>query len=135
MKSMKELREDLAGAVADELKKGNALWHQNISSMPQSLISERTFGGINALYLMQDAVEKGFTDSRWIPRPGEQKDVDPSKKILIKKGEKGTHIEHWGHNKDGDLDFRTVHILIFNSCKIPRRNPCLRQILRWLMAF
>jgi HPt (histidine-containing phosphotransfer) domain-containing protein len=109
MQSLEEIRGNLAKSVADGLKKGNVLWHnQNLpTAMPRSLVSGRNFGGVNALYLMKTAEALGYDDPRWISHPGEQKNVEPDKKILINKGEKGTTIEHWGKNKDNGIEIRT----------------------------
>jgi antirestriction protein ArdC len=110
--NLNELRENMANTVATGLKKGEILWHnQNLpSSTPKSLSSGRRFGGINALYLLEKSLEKGYDNPFWVPHPGEQTNVEPEKKIIVKQGEKGTKVEHWGQNKDdkSKIEPRTV---------------------------
>lgn len=111
MMTLKELRENVANSVAADLKKGKILWHdQNLpTSTPKSLLSGRRFGGINTLYLLEKSLEEGFDNAFWIPRPGEQANVESEKKIFIKKGEAGTKLEHWTQNKDNNtLEPRTA---------------------------
>jgi antirestriction protein ArdC len=102
MKTLEELRGNIADVISADMKKGEVLWHdQRLPSlMPRSLISGREFGGMNALYLMNATVAKGFDSPYWIARPGDQRDVSQEKKIWITKDEKGTKIEHWERKKD-----------------------------------
>lgn len=122
MGNLRELRENAATSVAEDLKKGTALWHKQElpSSMPKSLVSGREFGGINALYLIAAAAESGFGSPYWMPRPGEQKNVEQDKKIFVKKGEKGTAVEFWAKSKDDENKLEPRTATYFNVAQI---NP------------
>lgn len=61
-------RKDLAEKVLDNLKNGTGLWKQGwrCSGMPESGITGKKYHGINNLYLTLIAMERGYTDNRWI---------------------------------------------------------------------
>jgi antirestriction protein ArdC len=121
---LEEMRANLAKSVAEGLKTGKVLWHdQNLpSTMPRSLARGQEFGGLNALYLLSKTAEAGYTDSRWLARPGEQKDVEQDKKIFINKGEKGTTLEHWGKPKDSAEKTKVRTIAYFNVQQVQSKS-------------
>jgi antirestriction protein ArdC len=93
-------REELAKRVAISLEAGVIPWQRYglPLSPPTNAVTGRSYKGVNALFLMERCAENGYTDNRWITASDANKHG-----FLIKNGEQGAVLEHWGENKDGKM--------------------------------
>jgi antirestriction protein ArdC len=93
-------REEFAERVSHSLEAGIIPWQRkNLPDMPvQSAVSGREYSGLNAMYLMEKCAEKGYTDPRFITASEANKNG-----VYVRKGEKGTVLEHWDEGKDGRM--------------------------------
>ena len=121
-------REEFAERVARSLESGVVPWQRkDLPDTPaRSAISGRSYGGINALYLMEKCAEKGYKDPRFITASEANKNG-----FYVRKGEHGTVLEHWTQGNDGRLKPRGY--AVFNaeqlSGKLPIPEPAERPNL------
>ena len=99
-------RKDYAKMLADQFTKQlddcDAEWIKEWTAYGVSesfnAVTKRKYHGINALHLMLVAMDKGYTDPRWVTM-NQIKDIDgkyhPGQDWLLQKGTKGTYIEYW----------------------------------------
>ena len=61
-------RKLLVDAVLKNLEKGTGLWEQGWSggSAPVSAITGKQYNGVNRVFLLLAAMEKGYSDNRWL---------------------------------------------------------------------
>ena len=61
-------RKQLADAVLSNLEKGTGLWAQGWSGggAPVSAITGKRYNGVNRVFLLLAAMEKGYSDNRWL---------------------------------------------------------------------
>jgi antirestriction protein ArdC len=91
-------REELANRIAISLEAGVIPWQRYglPLSPPTNAVTGRSYKGANAICLMERCAENGYTDNRWITASDAKKHG-----FLIKEGEHGAILEHWGEDKDG----------------------------------
>jgi antirestriction protein ArdC len=111
-------REEFAERVAHLLEAGIVPWQRKeLPDMPaRSAVSGRSYGGINALYLMEKCAEKGYKDPRFITASEANKN-----NLYVRKGEHGTVLEHWTQGSDGKLKPRGY--AVFNAEQLNGRLP------------
>jgi antirestriction protein ArdC len=92
-------REELVSRIAISLEAGVIPWQRYglPLSPPINAATGRSYKGVNALFLMERCAENGYTDNRWITASDAKKHG-----FLIKAGEHGAVLEHWGENKEGE---------------------------------
>jgi antirestriction protein ArdC len=93
-------REEFAERVVRSLEAGVIPWQRkDLPDAPmQSAVSGREYSGLNALYLLETCAEKGYTDPRFITVSDANKNG-----LYVRKGEKGTVLEHWAQDSDGKV--------------------------------
>ena len=103
-------REELAERVVRSLEAGVVPWQRkDLPGAPiQGAVSGRSYGGINALYLMESCAEKGYKDPRFITASEANKNG-----LYVRKGEHGTVLEQWTQGNDGRLKPRGY--VVFNA--------------------
>jgi antirestriction protein ArdC len=93
----------LAASVASSLAEGVVPWQNE--SLPASPVrnaaSHRSYGGLNALYLMERCAYSGYKDPRFVTAKQANENG-----LLIRKGEHGTVLEHWTKTDDGKVTAR-----------------------------
>ena len=87
------LRREVCEQLADDIENLGEAWADKWAQpggMPQNPVTGGRYGGGNAAALMCAARQKGFSDNRWCS-------FDDAKDMgwRVRKGEKGTRIEHW----------------------------------------
>jgi antirestriction protein ArdC len=116
----KKRREELAERVARSLDAGLIPWQKKglPDMLVKSAISEREYGGINAIRLMERCAEKGYTDPRFITASEANKNG-----LHVRKGERGVVLEHWTQGDDGKIKPRGYAVFnveqLNGSLKIP----------------
>ena len=103
MAQVEKMREAFAERVARSLGEGVVPWQRReLSTTPvQGAVSGRSYGGANALYLMEKCAEAGYKDPRFITA-SEANKLD----LWVKKGEHGVPLEHWSRKEDGKPEVR-----------------------------
>ena len=93
-------REEFAERVVRSLEAGVIPWQRKDlpDAQIQSAVSGREYSGLNALYLMEKCAEKGYSDPRFITVSEANKNG-----LYVRKGEKGTVLEHWAQDSDGKM--------------------------------
>ena len=93
-------REELAERVSRSLEAGVIPWQRKgLPDAPvKSAVSGREYFGLNAMYLMEKCAEKGYADPRFITASEANKNG-----VYVRKGEKGTVLEHWVEGSDGKM--------------------------------
>ena len=84
-------RKQLVDKVLENLENGAGLWKQGWegSGLPESAITGRKYHGVNSLFLMFVAMDRGYTDNRWLTY-NQMKE----KGWEFKKGEDGKTLGH-----------------------------------------
>ena len=61
-------RKLLVDAVLSNLEKGTGLWEQGWSggSAPVSAVTGKQYNGVNRVFLLLAAMQKGYADNRWL---------------------------------------------------------------------
>ncbi|MDR1732360.1 MAG: ssDNA-binding domain-containing protein [Synergistaceae bacterium] len=110
-------RKELAERVAASLEAGVIPWQRYGLPVapPTNAATGREYKGINALYLLEKCAEKGYRDNKWITLSDANKHG-----FMVKQGENGVALEHWGENKDGKLSVRSYSV--FN---VEQLNACI----------
>ena len=94
VKNNDDYAKEFANLIINQLEKGTAPWQRPWESkshfMPYNPKSDINYTGANALILMAEQTEKGYTDNRWLTykqaaEMGGQ----------VQKGEKGTFLKYW----------------------------------------
>lgn len=102
-----ENRNAFAEKVAELLKNNVIPWENTeIKVLPKSAVSGRNYVGLNAMYLMAQMAEKGYSDPRWITYK-DAKDQENN----VKAGETGVSLEHW--EKQGE-SLKVYSYRVFN---------------------
>ena len=90
----RDFRQEFTDKVIAAIESGQALpwdkpWH-TMQGLPRNAVSGKTYAGGNRVVLGLVAMEKGYTDARWMT-------VKQSNDLggFIRKGEKGVMIERW----------------------------------------
>ncbi|MDR0616349.1 MAG: ssDNA-binding domain-containing protein [Synergistaceae bacterium] len=111
-------RKEFAERVARSLESGVVPWQRkDLPDMPaQSAVSGRSYGGLNALYLMEKCAEKGYKDPRFITASEANKNG-----LYVRKGEHGTVLEHWTRGNDGKIKPRGY--VVFNTEQLNGKLP------------
>ncbi|MDR0764636.1 MAG: ssDNA-binding domain-containing protein [Synergistaceae bacterium] len=111
-------REEFAERVARSLEAGIIPWQRkDLPDTPiQSAVSDREYGGLNALYLMEKCAEKGYDDPRFITASEANKNG-----LYVRKGEHGTVLEHWAEGSDGKM--KPHGYSVFNVQQLNGRLP------------
>jgi antirestriction protein ArdC len=93
-------REEFAERVVRSLEAGVIPWQRKeLPDAPiQSAVSGREYSGLNALYLMEKCAKEGYSDPRFITVSEANKNG-----LYVRKGEKGTVLEHWAQDSDGKI--------------------------------
>ena len=117
-----EKRMEFAERVKDSLADGVVMW-QNLSvplAAPENAESGRPYKGLNALYLLQNASDNGFMESRWLTVKDANKQGDK-----VKTGEKGTSLEYWGTRGDtiGTHSYSVFNVAQLDSFQRPEMPP------------
>jgi putative DNA primase/helicase len=86
--------DQVAGALIRQLKAGTAPWQKPWQPgerfMPYNPTTGNEYHGMNALWLMSQAENRGFGDARWMTfRQAQEQDA------YVRKGEKATPIQFW----------------------------------------
>ena len=87
------LRRAVCEQLADDIEKLGQAWTKKWTQpagMPQNPATGGRYGGGNAVALMCAARQKGFSDNRWCTY-----DDALDMGWHVRKGEKGTRVEHW----------------------------------------
>jgi antirestriction protein ArdC len=103
MSKVEDNRETFVGRVTQSLEEGVIPWRR--PELPvesqHNAVSGRSYGGLNALFLMEAAGTAGYTDPRWLTRKeAETHGFKP------RTGEKSTKLEFWGKDEEGNLTAR-----------------------------
>lgn len=103
--SNSDYRQELTNKIINQLEKGAAPWTQEWSqsdnrffNRPYNPNSEKTYRGINSLYLTLISLEKGYSDPRWCTFK-QAKDNG----WHIKVGSKGTRVEFWKFAEEREI--------------------------------
>ena len=99
MDTKKPFNERVAESLIEQLKQGTAPWQKPWKAgdpefMPTNPTTGKRYKGINAIYLMG----QGYTDHRWMTYK-QASSVDAQ----VRKGEKGTTIQHWKSSDEKPL--------------------------------
>lgn len=89
----RDFRQDVTNSVIAMLEKGVAPWQKPwdaVAAMPMNPTTGKAYRGGNAIQLMATAMEKGYTDPRWLTYK-----QAAAEGWQVRNGEKGTHIEFW----------------------------------------
>src|SRR5271166_3075571 len=86
--------DQVAASIIKQLKEGTAPWQRPWEPgerfMPYNPTTGNEYRGMNAVWLMSQAQDRGFTDARWMTyRQAQEQDAQ------VGKGEKGTAIQFW----------------------------------------
>jgi antirestriction protein ArdC len=83
--------EGVASLLIEQLKKGLAPWQQPWDNarfvMPHNALTEQPYRGVNAMFLMAQGIERGYSDGRWLTF-AQAKQME----AIVRKGEHGTPI-------------------------------------------
>jgi antirestriction protein ArdC len=111
-------REEFAERVSRSLEAGIIPWQrEGLPDAPiQSAVSGREYFGLNAMYLMEKCAEKGYADPRFITASEANKNG-----VYVRKGEKGTVLEHWAEGNDGKM--KPHGYSVFNVQQLNGRLP------------
>jgi antirestriction protein ArdC len=111
-------REEFAERVARSLDAGIIPWQRKeLPDTPaRSAISGRNYNGLNALYLMEKCAEQGYQDPRFVTASEASKNG-----VYVRKGEKGTVLEHWAEGSDGKM--KPHGYSVFNVQQLNGRLP------------
>jgi antirestriction protein ArdC len=111
-------REEFAERTSRSLDAGVVPWQRkDLPDAPiRSAVSGRAYRGLNAMYLMEKCAEKGFSDPRFITASEASKNG-----LYVRKGEKGTVLEHWSEGKDGKMKLHGYSV--FNVQQLNGRLP------------
>jgi antirestriction protein ArdC len=104
MSRIEENRDAFIGRVAQSLENGVVPWRQGELPVEpqQNGVSGRSYGGLNALFLMEAAGTAGYTDPRWLTRNEAE-----THGFKARTGEKSTKLEYWGKDEEGNVTART----------------------------
>jgi antirestriction protein ArdC len=107
MTRVEENRDAFVGRVAQSLEAGVVPWRNpDLPVEPQhNAVSGRSYGGLNALLLMEAAGAEGYTDPRWLT----QKEAKEHG-FKARLGEKSTKLEFWDKDEDGNTTARTYSV-------------------------
>ena len=90
----KDFRQELTDSIIEALERGVPPWRQNWlnegGGMPFNPISNKSYRGGNVLGLMFTALQKGYSDPRWMTF---KQAIDNG--WHVRKGEHGTQVEFW----------------------------------------
>lgn len=113
MARVEKTRLKFAERVARSLGDGIVPWQDGkLPATPmQSAVSGRSYGGLNALYLMGKCTESGYTDPRFITASEAGKF-----NLWVRKGEHGVPLEHWTQNGEGKIETRAY--AVFNVAQL-----------------
>lgn len=96
----KSFAEEVAERLIAALEAGTAPWQKPWKAgepnglMPFNPTTKERYKGINSLVLMNQAMAKGYSDTRWMTfKQGLNIDA------FVRKGEKGTQIQYWSFSK------------------------------------
>lgn len=106
-------------------------WRAGGLNTPYNTTSLTPYHGGNALYLMIQAIRRGYDDPRWLTYKQAQE-----RGWQVRRGEKGTHIEYWEFPRtkpregdaDGDDDDRRPFVIhrvytVFNASQVEGIPP------------
>src|SRR5262245_56819369 len=104
-----EFSKKVAQTLVEQLKTGTAPWTKpwkaGENSLPFNAATGNNYHGINAVWLMSTAQERGFTDPRWVTFSQAR-----AEGANVRRGESGTKIEFWkwdelrpARDKDGTM--------------------------------
>lgn len=113
-----ERREAFAASVVRALESDIVPWARPglPSAAPRSMVSDRRYTGLNAMYLLERMGAEGFSDPRWITyKDARSRDLD------VRAGERGVSLEHWEKGRDGTL--RVYGYRVFNVQQLNDRLP------------
>ncbi len=85
-----------AGRVIEQLEKGAAPWQrgwdspQSAQEPPYNPVSGARYDGLNAIVLRCEALQRGYSDPRWLTFNQAKKNG-----VQVRKGEQGTRLEYW----------------------------------------
>lgn len=113
MAQVEKMRKAYVERATQSLGEGVVPWQRKElpTAPPQSAVSGRSYGGLNALYLMEKCAEAGYSDPRFITA-SEANKLD----LWVKKGEKGVPLEHWSQNAAGKIEARSY--TVFNVSQL-----------------
>jgi antirestriction protein ArdC len=107
MSKVEENREAFVERAARSLENGIIPWRQEgLPAVPQqNALSGRSYGGVNALYLLEAAGAEGYTDPRWLTR----KETE-THGFRPRMGERSTKLEFWDKDEEGNPVARTYSV-------------------------
>jgi antirestriction protein ArdC len=114
-----EKRNEFVERVVKSLEAGVVPWRrEELPAQPQqNAISGKSYGGLNALYLMEAAGAKGYSDPRWLThKDAEKQGLKP------RGGEKGVHLEYWDKGEDGKPTVRNYPVFNVQQLTGPLPN-------------
>lgn len=92
----RDFRQEVTDRIISMLEKGVAPWQKPWSpteasmAMPRNPITDRNYRGGNAIQLMATALQRGYSDPRWMTYKQAAEHG-----CQVRRGEKGTQIEFW----------------------------------------
>jgi len=88
----KEVTENIVKMLEEGVAPWQKPWQAGVSpiGMPTNPITDRSYRGGNAIYLMATGIERGYDDPRWMTYK-----QAAAEGWQVRAGEKGTHIEFW----------------------------------------
>src|SRR5579859_7474784 len=113
----------VSGMIVQQLERGTAPWQRNWRAggpfMPMNPVSGNPYRGMNAISLAAEAIDRGYTDNRWLT-PQQANNVGAT----VRAGELGTVVQYWQFSfSDGGKMVklekpRTFHCVVFNAQQI-----------------
>ena len=92
----RDFRQEVTDRIIGMLEKGVAPWQKPWNpgeaslGMPKNPTTDRNYRGGNALHLMATALQRGYSDPRWMTYKQAS-----DQGWQVRRGEKGTQIEFW----------------------------------------
>ena len=107
MSKVEEKREAFVERVTASLEAGIVPWcNSELPTAPQQKASSgKAYSGLNALFLLEAASSKGYTDPRWLT----SKEVQDYG-LKIRAGEKSASLEFWNKDDDGKTSARNYPV-------------------------
>jgi antirestriction protein ArdC len=107
MSTVEENRDAFVGRVAQSLEAGVIPWRN--AELPvepqQNAVSDRSYSGLNALFLMEAATAGGYPDPRWLTH----KEAE-THGFQARQGEASTKLEFWGKDEEGNTTARAYSV-------------------------
>lgn len=115
MNNRKEMEDRLMESINQKQKLFQYERIDTVLRLPVNAATENAYKGINAMRLMQAAVERGISDNRWMTF-----NQAIQKGFKVKSGSAGVLCEHWTFNDDSEQDGRPVvsYYYVFNAVDI-----------------